>query len=78
MQEREPNLESNPGKTLAARVVVGCIGGLLMYAALPSPIDIANWWQETAHIPFITGVFALAFALAAPNRWCESLVMLVP
>jgi cytochrome c oxidase assembly factor CtaG len=78
MQETEHNLESNPGKTLAARIVVLCIGGLLVYAALPTPLEGGTWWANTAHAPFIAGVAALVFAICAPNRWCGSLVMLIP
>jgi cytochrome c oxidase assembly factor CtaG len=78
MQDREHNMESNPGKALAARIVVFCIGGLLIYAALPTPMLGSNWWGNTAHIPFIAGAVALVFAICAPNRWCGALVMLIP
>jgi hypothetical protein len=78
MQDNEHNLESNPAKALAARVIVGCLGGLIVYAALPTPLQSASWWEHTAHFPFVAGVIALAFAACAPDRWCESLVLLIP
>jgi len=74
----EPSLESNPARALAARAVVGCIGALLVYFALPTPLQSDSWWSQTAHIPFVLGVAALIFAFFAPNRWCESLVALAP
>jgi hypothetical protein len=78
MQETEHNLESNPGRALAGRLVVACIGGLLVYVALPHPLDVNSWWDQTAGFPFIAGVIALAFAILAPSRWCEFFIFLVP
>jgi cytochrome c oxidase assembly factor CtaG len=65
------NLNSNPGRGLAVRIVVGGAGGLLIYAALPFPLEGDSWWDYTAHAPFIAGVIALVLAVCAPARWCE-------
>jgi hypothetical protein len=78
MQEPEHSLESNPGKTLAARIIVLCVGGLLVYAALPSPLESDTWWDKTASVPFFAGVIVLFLGIFAPNRWCESLAALIP
>ncbi len=78
MPKNDHTFESNPAKALAARLIVGCIGGLLLFAALPVPLEISNWWEHTAHFAFIAGAIGVAFAIFAPNRWCESLVWLLP
>jgi hypothetical protein len=78
MQKDEPTFESNPAKALAARLIVGCIGGVLLFASLPTPLDTSNWWEHTAHLLFIAGAIALAFAIFAPKGWCDSLVMFIP
>ena len=74
MQEDEYNLSSNPGRAIAARIIVGCIGGLLIYSALPLSLEGSGWWDDTARLPFIGGVIALALAVCAPARWCELLI----
>lgn len=78
MSENEQRLASNPATAVAARVVLMCIGGLLIYVALPSPIDSHAWWEGTSGVPFVLGVLALALAILAPNRWCEGVVALFP
>jgi hypothetical protein len=74
MHEREPSLVSNPARALTARIAVGCLGGLLVYFALPTPLDMGNWWEQTAHLPFVGGAIALLLAIFAPSRWCEMLI----
>jgi len=77
-RDDDHTLESNPAKALAARVIIGCIGGVLLFAALPTPLDPSTWWEHTAHLVFIAGFALLAFAIFAPKGWCDALVELIP
>src|SRR5258706_692472 len=78
MPEPDYKLRSNPATALISRVVILCIGGLMLYAALPTPFGQADWWNQTSEIPFIAGGAPLLFGIFAPNRWCEQLVSIWP
>ena len=47
--------ESNPARALAARLIVGIIGGVLVYIALPASSEYAGWWEASSHVPLILG-----------------------
>lgn len=74
MQEKQRSLESNPARVLVVRLIACCIGGLLVYAALPSPLEVGTWWDRTSLLPFLAGIAVLALAVFAPARWCELLI----
>jgi len=58
---------------------VGCIGGGLIFTALPTPpLDISTWWQHTDHVLFLAGVVAIVFAIFVPKGWCDAVVWRFP
>jgi hypothetical protein len=74
MDKGDQTMQSNPARTAAARLVVGCVGAVLIYVALPHPFDSQTWWRDAALPPLAAGAFALVLALVAPTSWCEALL----
>jgi uncharacterized membrane protein YeaQ/YmgE (transglycosylase-associated protein family) len=74
MNQRDYTMQSNPARAIAARIVVGAIGALLVYFALPNPIGVRTLWAESAFVPLAIGAAAVVFALVAPRGWCEALI----
>ena len=69
-------LDSNPVRAFVARLVIGIVGGVLVYVALPAaPYD--SWWSASSPLPLVLGVALLAFASFAPTRWCDVLAQLI-
>ena len=78
MAEPDYKLRSNPATAFVARIVILCVGGLLIYVGVPMPFQQADWWDHTSKIPFILGLAALLFGILAPNRWCEEVIPFWP
>jgi hypothetical protein len=69
-------LESNPVRAFVARIIVGIVGGVLVFVALPAvPYD--SWWAASSPVPLVLGGVLLAFAFLAPTRWCEVLAQII-
>ena len=74
MTRVDPTLESNPVRVAAARVIVGVVGGALVYFSLPQSLEQSGWWSHVSSLPFAAGALFLVLALVAPTRWCEALI----
>lgn len=70
----EPEADKNPAMAIALRLIMGIVGGVIVYVTHPAGPLSSGWWENTAYVPFWLGVALICVALFAPRRWVENSV----